>query len=72
MKQKSNITKVELLKMEKSYNPKRTSYFYNIYLDNVTEPLLLSELSEPVNDLVGSLVKYDIDENGVITNFVIK
>lgn len=74
MKQiKQKIEKVELIKVEIAYNPKRRTYFYNLYLQDIVEPLIIGELSEPLPDnITGMSIKYKLNEDGVITDFDLK
>lgn len=64
------IEKVELIKIETAYNPKRKFYYYNLYLTDIVEPLLISNLAEPLpTDLVGMKIKYKLNEDNTITEF---
>lgn len=64
------ILKVELVKIETAYNPKRKVFYYNLYLTEIDEPLLISKEDEiDVSQLLGMKIKYKLNEDNIITEF---
>jgi hypothetical protein len=64
------ILKVELFKIENNYNKKEKTFFYNLYLDGIDEPLLLNDLKQPLQfDLVGRKIKYKINGENEVSDF---
>ena len=70
----STIQKVELVRMERKYEfgTKSNLYFYFLWIEGLSEPLLLEELKEPIEPtLVGTKFKYKLDVNGNLQHFEI-
>ncbi len=70
----STIQKVELVRMERRYQfgSKSNLYFYFLWIEGLDEPLLLEEITEPLEPtLVGTKLKYKVDSNGNVKNFEI-
>jgi hypothetical protein len=68
------IEKLELIKIEKVFNnpSKKQIYHYNLFLEDIDEPLILSELNNPINiDVVGKKIKYKLSDENEITDFEI-
>jgi hypothetical protein len=64
------ILKVELFKIETNYNKKEKTFFYNLYLEGIDEPLLLNDLKQPLQfDLVGRSIKYKINGENEVSDF---
>ncbi len=71
MKYSATVTKLELVKVETKYNPRKETYFYNIYLDNVEGPLLLDGLDEPIKNLAPTKLEYNVSDEGIVSDFII-
>jgi hypothetical protein len=69
-KKKHLIEILSLIKIEKRYNTGESpKYFYNITLQDINEQLLLV-IDEPIlENIVGKEITYEINEEGVITDF---
>lgn len=65
------IEKLELIKVEKTYNThKNPIYYYNLTLQDIEESLLLVvDNSITPTDLVGKKIKYYLNEDNVVSNF---
>ena len=65
------IEKLELIKVEKNFNPGHSpKYYYNLTLQDIEESLLLVlESSIAPTELVGKKIKYYLNEDNVISNF---
>ena len=68
---KKKIEKIELIKVEKTYRPGiQPSYYYNLYLQEIEEPLLLVlEFQLNENDLNGKTIKYSVNGEGLVSEF---
>ena len=67
------IQRVELIKVQNSYNSgdKRT-YFYNIYLEGIDEPLLVNNVKEPIPfEYVGKKIKFNLNSENEVSDFEI-
>jgi hypothetical protein len=64
------IEKVELVKVEKNYNPGSTpKFYYNMTLQDIDEALLLI-LDGPLQDgLINRKIKYNLNEDNVVSEF---
>lgn len=65
------IERIELIKVQNSYNSgnKRT-YFYNIYLEGIDEPLLVNDVKEPIPfDYIGKKIKFKLNSENEVTDF---
>lgn len=65
------IEKVELIKVEKTYNSDRKpTYFYNIYLEGFEHPIVMTLTGETLpNDFVGKKLKYKLNEENEVSEF---
>jgi hypothetical protein len=63
------IEKVELIKVEKNYNPGSTpKFYYDMTLQDIDEPLLLI-LDTPLQDgLINRKIKYQLND-GIVSEF---
>jgi hypothetical protein len=64
------ILDIKLVKVEKTFNnDKKPKYFYNLYLQGIEEPVIL-ELEDTIdNSIVGSKIKYYLNESFEISEF---
>lgn len=65
------IQRVELIKVQNSYNTgdKRT-YFYNIYLEGIDEPLLVNNAKEPIPfEYIGKNIKFKLNSENEVSEF---
>lgn len=64
------ILDVKLVKVEKTFNNnKLPKYFYNLFLEGIEEPVIL-ELEDTIdNSIIGSKIKYYLNENFEISDF---
>lgn len=64
------IEKIELVKVETAFNPRRKSFFYNLYLQEIDEPLLIGGLNEPLSEnLIGKKIKYKLTDTLEVKDF---
>jgi hypothetical protein len=64
------IEKIELIKVETGYNPKRKLYYYNLYLQDIAEPLLIGGIQQPISeDYVGKKIKYKLTDDLEVKEF---
>jgi hypothetical protein len=67
------IERIELIKVENTYNngDKRT-YFYNIYLEGIDEPLLVNHVKDPIPfEYIGKKIKFNLNSENEVSNFEI-
>lgn len=71
MKSKSHkILDCKLIKVEKKFNQMKPSkFFYNLYLENIEEPLLLETEGQLEPTLVGHHIKYKLNEENEVSDF---
>jgi hypothetical protein len=64
------IEKVELVKVEKNYSAgSKVKYFYNLYLQDIEEGLLLVVDSPLSNELQNKKIKFNLNNENIITEF---
>jgi hypothetical protein len=65
------IEKVELIKIEKTYNSgKKPTYYYNIYLEGFEFPLMMNTVGETLpNDFAGKKLKYKLNDENEVSEF---
>jgi hypothetical protein len=68
------IENIELVKVQNTYGAgNKPSYFYNFYLEDIDEPLLVSNVDKPVtHDLIGKEIKYKLNKDNEVIDFDIQ
>ena len=68
------IEKVELVKVLNTYSAgSKPTYFYNIFIEGIDEPLLVSDVNQPItNDYVGKKIKYKLNGENEVIDFDIQ
>lgn len=71
MKQKAHtILDCKLIKVEKKYNQVRPGkFFYNLQLEGIDEPLLVETYHSLEMGIVGSKIKYKLNEENEVSDF---
>lgn len=63
------ISKIELVKMEKSFSKKTIKYIYNLWLEGIEEPMIFEYNDLVTEDLVGKKITYKISDDNIVTDF---
>lgn len=67
------IERIELIKVQNTYvNGEKPTYFYNLYLEGIEEPLLLNDLKEPIPfEYLGKKIKFKLNSDNEVSDFEI-
>jgi len=65
------IKGLELVKIQNTYTPgAKPTYFYNIFLEGIDEPLLVSDVPGPIfSEYIGKTIVYKLNGDSEITDF---
>lgn len=63
------ISKIELVKMEKSFSNRTIKYIYNLWLEGIEEPMIFEYDDQVKEDLVGKKITYKISDENIVTDF---
>lgn len=65
------IKGLELIKILNTYEPGgRPTYFYNIHIEGIDEPLLVSDVAGPIlNEYIGKSIVYKLNNDNEVIDF---